>query len=175
MGVDCSPGCNQAMADSQLFNQKLLQDGTAQLQQQSLTDNQADSRAWQATKLDQAQIASRRAQNAATHDKVMDTLVALGLAASQIATATAQTENEQTVSPAGTAASETTKGAVAAAGASEAVSAAAITANIANLFTALTPVIATAVAQSTAAVVTAILPVLVTAVGGASNSSKPAA
>jgi hypothetical protein len=58
------------------------------------------------------------------------------------------TESQQTVSPAGTAASETTKGAVAAAGGGEAVSAEAVTANIANLFTSLTPVIASALAAA---------------------------
>lgn len=137
----------------------------------SRREGQSNARAWEAVKLDQAQIASRRAQNAATFDKAMDVIQA-------IAIATGQTENEQTVSPAGTAASETTKGAVAAAGAGEAVSAEAVTANVANLFTALTPVIATSLATALAQSLTAILPVLVTAVGGASTpsqtSSKPA-
>jgi len=126
---------------------------------------QARQRAWESIALDQAQTASRRAQNAASFDKTMDSIVA-------IAVATGQTENQQTVSPAGTAASETTKGAVAAAGAGEAVSAEAVTANVANLFTSLTPVIASSLATAISQTIAAILPVLVTAVGGASTPSQ---
>src|SRR5208283_3257464 len=125
----------------------------------------ANARAWEAIKLDQAQTASRRAQNAATFDKAMDSIVALG---AQIGV----TEDQQTVSPAGTAASETTKGAVAAAGAGEAVSAEAVTANVANLFTALTPVIASALATAISQTIAALVPVIVTASGGASTPSQ---
>jgi hypothetical protein len=128
----------------------------------------AQQRAWEAINLDQAQIASRRAQNAASFDKAMDAAVV-------IATATAQTENQQTVSPAGTAASETTKGAVAAAGAGEAVSAEAVTANVANLFTSLTPVIASALATAISQTIAALVPVVVTASGGASTPSQTTA
>jgi hypothetical protein len=125
----------------------------------------ASQRAWETVKLDQAQTASRRAQNAASFDKAMDTLIILS---QQIGT----TEGQQTVSPAGTAASETTKGAVAAAGAGEAVSAEAVTANVANLFTALTPVIASALATAISQSIAALVPVVVTAAGGASTPSQ---
>ncbi len=132
----------------------------------------ANARAWEAIKLEQAQISNRRSQNAASFDKAMDAQMLL---AAQVGT----TEGQQTVSPAGTAASETTKGAVAAAGAGEAVSAEAVTANVANLFTALTPVIASALATAISQSIAALVPVVVTAAGGASTPSqttpKPAA
>jgi hypothetical protein len=131
----------------------------------SRRETAANARAWESVKLDQAQTASRRAQNAASMDKALDTILA-------VAIATGQTENEQTVSPAGTAASETTKGAVAAAGAGEAVSAEAVTANVANLFTALTPVIASALATAISQTIAALVPVVVTAAGGASTPSQ---
>ena len=119
-----------------------------------------------------AQTSSRRAQNAATIDHALNAGMVL---AGQVGT----TEGQQTVSPAGTAASETTKGAVAAAGAGEAVSAEAVTANVANLFTSLTPVIASALAAAISQAIAALVPVVVTASGGASTPSqtqpKPAA
>jgi hypothetical protein len=131
----------------------------------SRRETQANQRAWEVVKLSQAQNDLRRQQNSAT----VDHLAQLGLL--QL-TQTGATENQQTVSPAGTAASETTKGAVAAAGAGEAVSAEAVTANVANLMTSLTPVIATALATALAQTLTAVLPALVTAVGGASTPSQ---
>lgn len=126
---------------------------------------QARQRAWEAISLDQAQTASRRAQNAASFDKAMDSIVA-------VAIATGQTENQQTVSPAGTAASETTKGAVAAAGAGEAVSAETVTANVANLMTSLVPVIASSLATAISQSIAALVPVVVNAAGGASTPSQ---
>lgn len=125
----------------------------------------ARQRAWEAISLDQAQTASRRAQNAASFDKAMDTVTAL---AAQIGI----TEGQQTVSPAGTAASETTKGAVAAAGAGEAVSAEGITANVVNLFTSLTPVIASSLATAISQTIAALVPVVTNAAGGASTPSQ---
>lgn len=172
MAENCSPGVSQAMADSQVFNQKILQDSVMSRENQAALDNQQNAResndnqrAWEAIKIDMAQIASRRAQNAATFDKAID-------AAIIAAAATAQTENQQTVSPADTAASETTKGAVAAAGAGEAVSAETVTANVANLMTTLTPVIASSLATAISEAIAAILPVVVTASGGASTPSQ---
>ena len=128
------------MSNSMIFNTKILQDSVMSGENQSryLTIRKTPANpprtnvAWEAVKLDMAQIASRRAQNAATLDKALDVITA-------IAIATGQTENEQTVSPAGTAASETTKGAVAAAGAGEAVSAETVTANVANLIDRVDP------------------------------------
>ena len=124
-----------------------------------------EQRAWEAISLDMAQTASRRAQNAATIDHALNAGIVL---AGQVGT----TEGQQTVSPAGTAASETTKGAVAAAGAGEAVSAEAVTANVANLFTSLTPVIASALAAAISQTIAALVPVVVTASGGASTPSQ---
>jgi len=98
-------------------NIKLLFDEELDNRRESL----ARQRAWEAVSLDLAQTASRRAQNAATIDHAINAGIVLS---GQVGT----TEGQQTVSPAGTAASETTKGAVAAAGAGEAVSAEAVTA-----------------------------------------------
>lgn len=149
-------------------NMKLLFDEALDNRREVL----ARARAWEAVSLAQAQNNLRREQNAATIDHALNAGIVL---AGQVGT----TEGQQTVSPAGTAASETTKGAVAAAGAGEAVSAEAITANVANLFTALTPVIASAIAAAVSQTLEALVPVLVTAVGGASTpsqtASKPAA
>ena len=131
----------------------------------SRRETAARARAWEAISLDMAQTASRRAQNAATIDHALNAGIVLS---GQVGT----TEGQQTVSPAGTAASETTKGAVAAAGAGEAVSAEAVTANVANLFTSLTPVIASSLATAIAQSIAALVPVLVTAAGGASTPSQ---
>ena len=149
-------------------NIKLLFDEELDSRRETL----ARQRPWEAVSLDLAQTASRRAQNAATIDHAINAGLVLS---GQIGA----TEGQQTVSPAGTAASETTKGAVAAAGAGEAVSAEAITANVANLFTSLTPVIAGALATAIAQTISALVPVVVTSSGGASTPSqttpKPAA
>jgi hypothetical protein len=128
----------------------------------------ARQRAWEAVSLDLAQTASRRAQNAATVDHALNVAMAI---ANQVGSSEAQ----QVVSPAGTAASETAKGAVADAGAGEAVSAEAITANVANLFTSLTPVIASALATAISQTIAALVPVVVTASGGASTPSQTTA
>src|ERR1039458_7789716 len=93
-------------------NMKLLFDEELDSRRETL----ARQRAWEAVSLDLAQTASRRAQNAATIDHAINAGIVLAGQAGV-------TETQQTVSPAGTAASETTKGAVAAAGAGEAVSA----------------------------------------------------
>ncbi|HZT29265.1 MAG TPA: hypothetical protein VFA33_05245 [Bryobacteraceae bacterium] len=142
-------------------NIKLLFDEELDSRRETL----ARQRAWEAVSLEQAQIANRRAQNAATIDHAINAGLVL---AGQVGT----TESQQTVSPAGIAASETTKGAVAAAGAGEAVSAEAVTANVANLFTALTPVIASALAAAISQTIAALVPVVVTASGGASTPSQ---
>jgi hypothetical protein len=125
----------------------------------------ARQRAWEPISLDQSQTSSRRAQNAATIDHAINAGIVL---AGQVG----RTEGQQTVSPAGTAASETTKGAVAAAGAGEAVSAEAVTANVVNLFTALTPVIASSLATANSQTIAALVPVVVTSSGGASTPSQ---
>jgi len=118
----------------------------------------ARQRAWE-------DLSLRRASNAATIDHAINAGIVL---AGQVGT----TEGQQTVSPAGTSASEAIKGAVGTAAAGEAVSAEAITANVANLFTSLTPVIASALATAISQTIAALVPVLVTAAGGASTPSQ---
>jgi len=166
---DCSPAVAESMANSQVFNAKVLQDGVMSRENQAALDNQgnarevqANQRAWEAVKLDQAQIASRRAQNAVSFDKAMDVITAVSIS-------TAQTENEQTVSPADTAMSETAKGAVGTANAQ-------VAANIADLATSLVPVIASALATAISQTIAALVPVVVNSSGGASTPSqtKPA-
>ena len=139
-------------------NMKLLFDEELDHRRESL----ARQRAWEAISLDMAQTAARRAQNAATFDHAVNAGLVL---AGQVGT----TESQQTVSPAGIAASETTKGAVAAAGAGEAISAEGITANVVNLFTSLTPVIASSLATAISQTIAALVPVVVTSSGGASS------
>jgi len=129
---------------------------------------QARQRAWEAISLDMAQIASRRAQQAASFDKAMDTVMVL---AAQVGI----TEGQQTVSPAGTSASEAIKGAVGTAAAGEAVSAEGITANVVNLFTATIPTIASSLATSISQTIIATLPALIKAAGVASNPPAAAA
>jgi hypothetical protein len=146
-------------------NLKLLFDEELDNRRESL----ARQRAWEAISLDQAQTASRRAQNAATIDHAINAGIVL---AGQVGT----TEGQQTVSPAGTAASETTKGAVAAAGAGEAVSAEAVTASVANLATALVPVIVSALATAISQTLAALMPIVIKASETAADSSAtPAA
>ncbi|HUA57929.1 MAG TPA: hypothetical protein VML19_04195 [Verrucomicrobiae bacterium] len=145
-------------------NIKLLFDEELDSRRETL----ARARAWEAISLEQAQISNRRAQNAATIDHALNANLVLS---AQVGS----TEGQQTVSPAGTAASETTKGAVAAAGAGEAVSAETVTANVANLMTALTPVISSAIANAVSTayqMFVASLPTLITAIGGASTPSQ---
>ncbi|HEX5430833.1 MAG TPA: hypothetical protein VFW83_02605 [Bryobacteraceae bacterium] len=149
-------------------NIKLLFDEELDNRRESLSRQ----RAWEAISLDMAQTAARRSQNAATFDHAVNAGLVLS---GQVGV----TESQQTVSPAGTAASETTKGAVAAAGAGEAVSAEGVTANVVNLFTSLTPVIASSLATAISQTIAALVPVVVTSAGGASTPSqtqpKPAA
>jgi hypothetical protein len=125
---------------------------------------------------DNMEHSRRRASNDADYDKALnqihltertDAQTLKHLAAINLLTSsqTGQTENQQTVSPVRTATGDAIVGGVG-------VSAEQVAANIANLATALIPVIATAVAQSTATAVTSILPALVTAVGGSSTPSQ---
>lgn len=116
-----------------------------------LFDDELDNRrAWNTIVLEAAQIANRRAQNAATFDHAIN-------AALVIATQVGQTEGQQTVSPEGTAASEAIKGGVG-------VAAEQVSANIADL--------ATIVKAIVGEVFAAVLPFLVNAAGGASTPSQ---
>ena len=91
----------------------------------------ARERAWEDLKL-------RRAHNSATFDHSINAGIVLAGQAGV-------TEGQQTVSPAGTAASEAIKGAVGVAGAGQAVNAETITSAVAQLVAALVAVIVTAV------------------------------
>jgi hypothetical protein len=133
------------------LNEKLQYDGAAAIQNQSLVDNQEDSRAWGALKL-------RQAQNAAT----VDHLAQIGLL--QVGQ-TGATENQSNTSPEGQAAAEAIKGTIG-------VASDAIAASMGNLATALVPVIASAVATATAQTLAAVLPALITAIGGSSTPSQ---
>lgn len=151
MAGNGTDNCAANASDMVVLNQKLQYDGSAQLQHQSLVDNQEDARAWSTLKL-------RRAENAATTDHF------LNITAAQ-ATATAmqvgQSEDEQTTSPVRTATGDAIVGGVG-------VSAEQIAANVANIATALTPVIATAITSA----IMSLIPVIVTASGGASTPSQ---
>lgn len=89
MPNDCSPGIAESMANSQVANQKILQDSTMSRENQAILDNQEDSRAWSQLKL-------RIATNAATVDHLANVFA---LQATATAQQTGQTEDEQTVSP----------------------------------------------------------------------------
>ena len=123
-------------------NIKLLFDEELDNRRESL----ARARAWEAISLDMAQTASRRAQNAATFDHYTSM-------ASATSAQTGQTENQQTVSPAGTATSEAIKRGVG-------VAAEQVAANIAALSDVVTKF------------ADAMNAVLLTAAGGASTPSQ---
>lgn len=146
---DMSVSVSQQVSEVNALNAKLGYDSAAQLQHQSLVDNQEDARAWAALKL-------RTAHNAATVDHLADVAA---LSSDQ----TGQTENEQTVSPVRTGTGDAIVGTVG-------VSSDAIAASLGNLATSLVPVIASAVATATSQTLTAVLPVLLQAIG---NASKP--
>ena len=153
--ADCSPGVSQQMAEINVLNAKLAYDSAAQLQHQSLADNQEDSRAWAALKL-------RIASNAAS----LDNFVAWNAAqATATAQQTGQTEDQQTTSPVRTGTGDAIVGGVG-------VSAEQVAANVANLATSLVPVIASALAEAISTAIAALLPVTVTAAGGASTPSQ---
>jgi hypothetical protein len=153
--ADGTGNCATNASDIVVLNQKLQYDSAAQLQHQSLADNQEDARAW-------AQLKLRVAQNAATVDHFLNITAAASTATAE---QTGQTEEDQTVSPVRTATGDAIVGGVG-------VSAEQIAANIANIATALTPVLATALATALSQTLTSVLPALVTAIGGASTPSQ---
>lgn len=152
---DCSLGVSQQMADINVLNAKLAYDSAAQLQHQSLADNQEDSRGWAALKL-------RIAANAATVDHFLNITAAQATAT---AMQTGQTEDQQTVSPVRTGTGDAIVGGVG-------VAAEQVAANVADLATSLVPVIASALATAISQTLAAVLPVVVTASGGASTPSQ---
>jgi hypothetical protein len=153
--VNASPGVSQHAAELVVLNGKLQYDAAAQLQNQSLLDNQEDSRGWSQLKL-------RIAQNAATVDHFVNMNAAQSTATAQ---QTGQTDNEQSVSPVRTATGDAIVGGVG-------VSAEQVAANVADLATSLVPVIASALATAISQSIAALVPVVVTAAGGASTPSQ---
>lgn len=149
--AECSTTCSQQASEVNSLNAKLAYDFAAQLQNQGLIDNQAAARAWEALKLKTAQDAQ--------------TLSALSQANAVISAQVSNIETQQTTSPVRTATGDTIVGGVG-------VSAEQVAANVANLATTMTPIIAGAVAEAVSTAIAAILPVLITAVGGASTPSQ---
>lgn len=83
--AECSQGSSQQCAEINNLNGKLQYDESAQVQNQSLLDNQEDARAWSALKL-------RIAHN----NEAFDHAIRMG---SVLAGQAGVTENQQTVSP----------------------------------------------------------------------------
>jgi len=166
--ADCSPGVSQQAADTFLFNFKALAD-------QYVHKNLAQApmpNAWELLMFtaakDAVALSNRRNNNSATVDHFINMATA---GASATAQQTGQTENEQTVSPAGTAASETAKGAVADAGAGIATAAEGIATANQAIADALAAFVA-GVNTNAANLAAALGAVLVTAAGGASTPSQ---
>lgn len=153
--ADCSPGMATQAADIGLLNFKHGYDVAFSRDNQAILDNQEDARAW-------AQLKLRAAQNAASFDHFMNMTAAAATATAQ---QTGQTEDEQTVSPVRSATGDAIVGGVG-------VSAEEVAANVANIATTLTPVIASALSTAISQTLAAVLPALVTAVGGASTPSQ---
>jgi hypothetical protein len=145
--ADCSPGVSQQTAEVNALNSKLGLDEQYDNRREVL----ARSRAWE-------DLALRKAHNASSLDHFINMTTAGATATAQ---QTGQTEDQQTVSPVRTGTGDAIVGGVG-------VSAEQVAANIANIATTLTPVIATAITDA----ITALLPVLVTAAGGASTPSQ---
>lgn len=149
--MEPSAATSQQCAEVNNLNSKLGYDAAAQIQNQGLLDNQEDARAWSAFKLKAAQD-----QHTVTHLAQINAV---------ISAQTGDTSNQQTTSPVRTATGDAIVGGVG-------VSAEQVAANVANIATALTPVIASALATALSQTITAVLPALITAVGGASTPSQ---
>jgi hypothetical protein len=145
--ADCSPGVSQQTAEVNALNSKLGLDEQYDNRREVLASN----RAWEDLKL-------RKAQNAATFDHFVNMSTA---GATAVAEQTGQTEESQTVSPVRTATGDAIVGSVG-------VSADAVTANVADLLSAVLPGVITAAVSAALA----LLPVTVTASGGASTPSQ---
>ena len=153
-----SAGMSQQATEINMQNHKLILDVSARLAEQALTDNQANARAWNAFNLVKAH----------NSEAFYHWVNMLGVPQGQVGT----TEAQQTVSPAGTAASEAIKGAVGTAAAGEAVAAEAVAAAIGQLAQSVVPIMLAAGGVVSAQTLAAVLPVLVTAIGGASTPSQ---
>lgn len=125
---------------------------------------------------DNQEHSRRRASNDSDYDKALNMhhlseitdaqslkqLAALNLLASS---QTGQTENQQTVSPVRTGTGDAIVGGVG-------VSAEQVAANVANVATVMTPIIASALATAISQTIAALVPVVVTSAGGASTPSQ---
>ena len=149
--ADCSPATSQQAAEVNSLNAKLQYDSAAQIQHQSLIDNQVNARALQSLQV-------RASEDAQT----IKQLAAVALLTAQ---QTGATEESQTVSPVRTGTGDAIVGGVG-------VSAEQVAANVANLATAIVPVIASALATAISQSIAALVPVVVTAAGGASTPSQ---
>lgn len=149
--AECSNAVSQQTAEVNLLNSKLQYDSAAQLQHQSLVDNQEDARGWAALKL-----------RIAANNEAFDHAIRMG---SVLAGQAGVTENQQTVSPVRTATGDAIVGGVG-------VSAEQVAANVADLATSMIPVIASALATAISQSIAALVPVVVTAAGGASTPSQ---
>lgn len=140
MPADCSPSVAQAMADSQVANQKIVQDTFASRENQAAIDNQSDSRAWGALKL-------RRAENSATFDHFINMTTGQATATAE---QTGQTANEAAVDPIRTATGDAIAAVPGVAAGSIASTIAVTPAQLAALIAALVPVVTASSGSATA-------------------------
>lgn len=145
--ADCSPGVSQQTAEVNALNSKLGLDEQFDNRREVLSN----ARAWEDLKL-------RKAHQAADFDFFVKMTTAGSTATAQ---QTGQTEESQTVSPVRTGTGDAIVGGVG-------VSAEQVAANVADIATALAPVIASAVANA----VSATLPTILAAMGNAAGTSK---
>ena len=148
---DCANAVSQQAAEINIWNQKITGDRFAALMAQGAEDNQANSRAWQGYNLEVA--------------KDHQTLKYLSSLGEIQAGQTGMTENQQQVTPVRQATGDAIVGGVG-------VSAEQVAANVADLATAMVPIITSALATAISQTLAAILPVVVTASGGASTPSQ---
>ena len=127
---DCSAGSSQQFTEINALNAKLAYDSAAQLQHQSLADNQEDARAWAALKL-------RIAHN----NEAFDHAIRMG---SVIAGQAGYTEGQQTVSPVRTGTGDAIVGGVGVSAEQVAANIAALSDVVTKLSDALAAVIVTA-------------------------------
>jgi hypothetical protein len=156
--AECSNAASQQMAEVNMLNAKLGYDSAAQLQHQSMVDNQVNARAWNSLNLSVATD---------LHSVRLATLIA-GALAGQVGV----TEGQQTTSPVRTGTGDAIVGTEGVAAAGEAVAAQAVATSLGNLATAMVPIITAAGGVVTAQTLAALLPIVVNAVGGASTPSQ---
>ena len=125
---------------------------------------------------DNQEHSRRRADNSADFDKAMNQITLSAAQDAQtvkhltnmnalISAQVSNIETQQTVSPVRTGTGDAIVGGVG-------VSAEQVAANVANLVTTMTPIIASALATALSQTMTAVLPALITSVGGASTPSQ---